>query len=68
MSVALESTELDRLATVEAELTYLAPMRERPHNYTYDPPPGVARSNGGAGSAPRADPRCPPHRGDRVAR
>jgi hypothetical protein len=46
MSVALESTELDRLAAVEAELTYLAPMRERPHNYTYDPPPGVARSNG----------------------
>jgi len=30
---------------VAALLTYLAPMAERPHNYTYDPPPGVPRSN-----------------------
>jgi hypothetical protein len=33
------------LPAVEAELNYLAPMAERPRNYTYDPPPGVARSN-----------------------
>ena len=28
-----------------AALNYLAPMTERPRNYTYDPPPGVPRSN-----------------------
>jgi hypothetical protein len=30
---------------IEATLNYLAPMTERPRTYTYDPPPGVARSN-----------------------
>jgi hypothetical protein len=30
---------------VEADLYYLAPMTERPRNYTFDPPPGVPRSN-----------------------
>jgi hypothetical protein len=30
---------------VEADLNYLAPMTERPRNYTFDPPPGVPRSN-----------------------
>lgn len=33
------------LPTIVAELNYLAPMTERPRNYTYDPPPGVPRSN-----------------------
>ena len=33
------------LPHVQAELHYLAPMTERPRNYTYDPPPGVPRSN-----------------------
>jgi hypothetical protein len=36
--------ELD-LPYVEAELHYLGRMNERPRNYTYDPPPGVPRSN-----------------------
>lgn len=33
------------LSYVDAELNYLAPMQERPRNYTFDPPPGVPRSN-----------------------
>lgn len=33
------------LPHVNAELHYLVPMTERPRNYTYDPPPGVPRSN-----------------------
>jgi hypothetical protein len=33
------------LPRVEATLNYLAPMAERPRNYTFDPPPGVPRSN-----------------------
>ena len=33
------------LAYVEADLHYLVPMTERPRNYTFDPPPGVVRSN-----------------------
>lgn len=33
------------LPHVDAVLNYLTPMADRPHNYTYDPPPGVARSN-----------------------
>ena len=39
-----DRTSLD-LPYVEAELHYLKPMTERPRNYTYDPPPGVVRSN-----------------------
>jgi len=39
------SASITGLPHVEAELHYLAPMSERPRNYTYDPPPGVARSN-----------------------
>ncbi len=33
------------LPTVEATLNYIAPMSERPRNYTFDPQPGVPRSN-----------------------
>ena len=43
MSVTAERTS--DLAHVEATLNYLAPMTERPRNYTFDPPPGVPRSN-----------------------
>src|SRR5260370_5602543 len=33
------------LPAVEAEMNYLVPMREKPHNYTFEPPPGVPRTN-----------------------
>jgi hypothetical protein len=33
------------LPHIEATLNYLAPMAERPRNYTFDPPVGVSRSN-----------------------
>jgi hypothetical protein len=33
------------LPHVLAEMNYLVPMTERPRNYTFDPPPGVTRSN-----------------------
>jgi len=33
------------LPFVDAELHYLGNMTERPRNYTFDPPPGVPRSN-----------------------
>ena len=33
------------LSSVVADMNYLAPMAERPRNYTFDPPPGVPRSN-----------------------
>lgn len=33
------------LQSVEADFYYLVPMAEPPHNYTYDPPPGVPRTN-----------------------
>jgi hypothetical protein len=36
------------LSHIEAQLNYLAPMAERPRNYTFDPPPGVPRSNNSA--------------------
>jgi len=38
-------TRSSDLAHIEAQLNYLAPMAERPRNYTFDPPPGVPRSN-----------------------
>jgi hypothetical protein len=43
MSITADRTS--DLAHVDATLNYLAPMAERPRNYTFDPPPGVARSN-----------------------
>jgi hypothetical protein len=39
------SIHIDGLPHVDAALNYLAPMAERPRNFTYDPPPGVSRSN-----------------------
>jgi hypothetical protein len=41
----MNDVRLQDLPHVEAQLNYLAPMVERPRNYTFDPPPGVARSN-----------------------
>jgi hypothetical protein len=35
----------NNLPGVDATLNYLAPMAERPRNYTFDPPPGVPWSN-----------------------
>ena len=43
--MTLETLGIDTLPVVEAELTYLTPMAERPRNYTYDPPSDVPRSN-----------------------
>jgi len=45
VSNTLAGARADALPHVEAALHYLAPMTERPRNYTYDPPPGVPRSN-----------------------
>lgn len=39
------TARLNTLPFVQAPLNYLAPMAERPRNYTFDPPPGVSRSN-----------------------
>lgn len=33
------------LPSIEATLNYVARMSERPRNYTFDPPPGIPRSN-----------------------
>lgn len=38
-------TTQTNLPHVEAELNYLAPTTERPRNYTFEPPAGVARNN-----------------------
>ena len=42
------SVRIADLPHVEAELNYLAPMAERPRNYTYDPPAGRAALEHGA--------------------
>jgi hypothetical protein len=44
-SLTLEEPVLG-LPFVEATLSYLIPMAERPVNYTYEPPPGVPQHNG----------------------
>ena len=44
--MSLSSDVIERLPRVEGVLNYLAPMAEKPMNLTYDPPAGVARSNG----------------------
>ncbi len=41
----MNGDRVDHLPHVAAALNYLAPMTERPRNYTFDPPPGVPRSN-----------------------
>lgn len=42
--MSLQSATLDAAASVRGELNYLAPATGRPRTYTFDPPPGVARS------------------------
>ena len=46
----MNTDRFDHLPHIEATLNYLAPMAERPRNYTFDPPPGVPRSNSQARS------------------
>src|SRR5262249_5669460 len=41
----MNSARIEQLPRVDAMLNYLAPMAGRPRNYTFDPPPGVSRSN-----------------------
>ena len=43
--MSLQSSIIANLASVQADMNYLAPMLERPRNYTYEPPPGVPWSN-----------------------
>jgi hypothetical protein len=40
----LHSEQTDLLQGVKSQLNYLAPTRERPRTYTYDPPTGIART------------------------
>ena len=40
----VHSIHTDLLRGVKSELNYLAPTRERPRTYTYDPPAGAART------------------------
>jgi hypothetical protein len=44
MSLTLERT-ITHLPSVQASLHYLVPSAAKPRTYTYDPPPGVPRSN-----------------------
>jgi hypothetical protein len=44
MSLQSANASTDVLPFVKAELNYLAPTRERPRTYTYDPPAGEPRS------------------------
>ena len=41
----MDADRFDDLPHVDATLNYLAPMAARPRNYTFEPPPGVPRSN-----------------------
>ena len=43
-----QSATIAGVAGVGADLAYLAPMTERPHGCTYDPPPGVPRTTANA--------------------
>lgn len=43
--MTLETLGIETLPVVEAELNYLTPMAERPRTYTFEPQPGVPRSN-----------------------
>ena len=42
--MSLQSVATERLPWVKAELNYLAPTKERPRTYTFDPPAGTLRS------------------------
>lgn len=43
--MGLQNEKIEALAFVQAELNYLAPLKERPHTYAYDPPNGEAKTN-----------------------
>ena len=43
--MSLQANVVARLPHVEADMNYLAPMADRPRNYTFEPPAGVPRSN-----------------------
>ena len=43
--MSASAAQTSDLAHVDAVLNYLAPMADRPRNYTFDPPPGIPRSN-----------------------
>jgi len=43
--MSLSAAAVRHLPHVLGVLNYLAPMAERPRNYTYEPPPGVAQTN-----------------------
>ena len=42
--MSMQSVAAETLAWVKAELNYLAPTRERPRTYTFDPPAGARRT------------------------
>jgi hypothetical protein len=44
-TATFEPSQFSKLPSVKAELNYLAPGREKPHTYTYDPPNGAPRTN-----------------------
>ncbi|WP_013320533.1 CmcJ/NvfI family oxidoreductase [Gloeothece verrucosa] len=46
MEASVISPVVENLPFVEASLNYLIPMKEKPVNYTYDPPPGVPQRSG----------------------
>jgi hypothetical protein len=46
MSAVIDEVAADASTDVEAVLNYTRNTGERPVNYTFDPPPGVARSSG----------------------
>ncbi len=43
--MSLQASIVANLPYVEADMNYLALMLDRPRNYTFEPPPGVPRSN-----------------------
>ncbi len=43
--MSLQASVIANLPYVEADMNYLALMLDRPRNYTFEPPPGVPRSN-----------------------
>jgi hypothetical protein len=43
--MGLQNEKIAALSFVTADLNYLAPSRDRPRNYTYEPPAGEPRSN-----------------------
>jgi hypothetical protein len=43
--MGLQNEKIEALAFVKADLNYLAPLKERPRTYAYDPLNGVAKTN-----------------------